>query len=451
MESLREASADLYGVQRILQGRHYTNGLQPLMCYADLSCLYADSNSPTGLTSCDETGACAVVAACADGMAYMQDRMACAPVDSECADPVAHQLQLVTPAGVCAPAPKCTREWRWDGKACTFGRSGEKCDEGEDGRVWRYDNESACVETRDCSNGRVFSEMPGKCVDIGAECKGPDAQDRRLRAFDHTGACVPTNKCVSGWDFDSAGACLFAARGKACEPAAALRAANDRRVFEYDAMGACLATNRCAEGWALKDQACAFARTGAEVGRANHRVIRLDSRGEPIPAECEPGWTLSGQQCTYDRAGQNCDVRSHVVHKWDSGGTCVATAVCDSPDLVLLGSQCVPRQQQCPDGFARSGSECTRSFGMGGEGQREISFSADPSQQVRVQYTFRKDPRWRDGDYSVSTNFGFSAGRGGVGGSETVASGWVSGRKDYRVSARQNDGSGELVAWVKNA
>lgn len=135
------------------------------------------------------------------------------------------------------------------------------------------------------------------------------------------------------------------------------------------------------------------------------------------------GSTRSGQHCTYDRAGQTCDVRSHVINRGNSGGTCIAAAVWDLHDLVPAGGACVPPPGQCPNGFVPSGSECTRTFGVGGKGQREISTTADPSQLVRVQYTVRKDPRWLDGDYSLSTNFGFAAGRGGVGRSDTVASG----------------------------
>jgi hypothetical protein len=107
------------------------------------------------------------------------------------------------------------------------------------------------------------------------------------------------------------------------------------------------------------------------------------------------------------------------------------------------------RQQACPAGFSLQGEECYRSFDMGGEGTRNVEFSVGSGAQLRARYDFRKEPRYKDGDYSISSNFGFSGEQGGIRDSHSRSMDWTTPPPDCTFNARQNDGHGTLHVWVK--
>lgn len=187
------------------------------------------------------------------------------------------------------------------------------------------------------------------------------------------------------------------------------------------------------------------------VERRSGRNYVYDNRRAVVPAGCADGYSLEGDACLFNDRNKECPGDNNQVSAWNSSGDCVPTGRCVSDEFVFRDGACVPRPRGCPSGFSAMGSECYRTFDMGGEGTRAISFSADPTQAVRARYSFRKHPRYSDGDYTISSNFGFNGGQGGIRGSHSKSSGWATGKSNYTFHARQNDGNGVLEVWLKNS
>lgn len=435
----------------IVGARRHPPGLDPIICYADLSCLYADGSSATGYTACDEAGNCRGVAACAEGSAFSEAENACVTVGDRCGVAEAtHEVYSYDASGACATSGACETDWVWNGERCGYAFEGDRCDVA-DGVVWRYDGGAACTRTDECDAGVFSTEADGCVVPNTMGCAPP--VNHRLFAYDAAGACVAANECEPGWEFveDS---CQWARRSRLCDPTPEELALDDKRVFEYDVMGSCLPTNRCAENWDFDGRGCVYSGAGTECSRQNRRIYRYDERQTCAPQECEPGWTLSGQQCVFDRKGEECKRENNQIFRWTGSGECSGTGACVS-DAYFFNSEtreCATPPalaRGCPSGFAPDGEGCYRRFGLGGEGTRSVSFRADPSYEVRARYDFRKDPRWNDGNYAVSSNFGLGGRQGGVRGSHSRSSGWTRSPGECSFTARQNDGSGTLHVWLR--
>lgn len=444
MEQLVETAGYVQGSADIVGNRKHPDGLDPIICYADLSCLYADPNSATGYSSCDELGNCRSVMVCAQDKVFSKNEQNCVTVDGPCGESVNHELYTYDETGACSGSGTCETDWIWNGERCGYALNGDVCDTVEN-RVWKYDIQGECVQTQDCTEG-VFSYQDDTCVFPNTTCSDP--QDHRLMKYDQSGACVAANECETEWEF-VADSCQWSKRQRPCDPTPEEIAIDDKRVFEYDVMGSCLPTNRCVEGWNFNGTGCTYGLSGTECTRQNHRIHRYDDRQRCVPQECETGWNLSGDNCVFDKKDEECKRENNQIFRWNGSGECSETGVCVSENYVYRNNQCVDTPRGCPSGFSLNGEECYRSFGTGGEGSRSLSFSADPSYQIRAQYDFRKEPRYNDGDYTISSNFGLSGGQGGIRGSHSLSSGWMSGQGQYSFNARQNDGSGTLHVWLR--
>ena len=451
MESLLGVSSSVRSSADFVDARTHPEGLQPLLCYSDQACLYASPTSPTGYFTCDNQGSCKIVEACEDGYTFSGD--ACVKIADPCGRVVDHEVYKYASDGSCAPSGSCETDWIWNGTRCEYVDKDKECDVQQD-RVYRFDAYCTtpecltpeCTKRDECKT-LAFSSSEDRCVPPNTQCADP--LDNRLQKYNDAGDCAPANECVSQWELVD-DTCLWGKRGKLCDPTPEEVALDDKRVFEFDAQGACIASNRCVQGWSLgEDGVCGFDRAGEPVTRRSGRQFVYNNRQEVIPAGCIDGYSLVGDACLFNDRDKECSRDNNEISKWSSSGQCVPTRQCVSNDFVYKNG-CVPKPKGCPSGFRKSGSECYRSFNMGGEGRKSISFSADPSHQIRAKYTFRKNPRYNDGDYSISSNFGLGGGQGGIRGSHSRGSGWTSGRSHYTFNARQNDGNGTLEVWLRS-
>lgn len=444
MEYLADVAANAQESSDIVGNRSHPEGLEPVICYADLSCLYVDESSATGYSSCDELGNCRNVMACDEGTAFSVANNACVTVGDACGEAVNHEVYAYDETGECSGSGACETDWVWNGQRCGYAFDGDRCDVVAN-RVWQYDGDAACVQTDECDAG-VYSSAKDACVMPNAECSVP--VDHRVYRYDQAGACAAVNECESEWEF-VADSCQWSRRGKLCDPTPEELAVDDKRLFEFDVMGSCLPTNRCVESWDFNGTGCVYGGAGTECSRQNHRIHRYDERQECVPQECESGWNLSGDQCVFGNMGDECKREDNQVFRWSGSGECSSTGVCVSDAYVYANGRCAEKPSGCPSGFSLNGEECYRSFGTGGEGRRSVSFSADPSYQIRARYDFRKEPRYNDGDYTISSNFGLGGNQGGIKRSHSRSSGWTSGQGQYKFNARQNDGSGTLHVWLR--
>lgn len=453
MESLRSLSADAWSIADFVGRRDHPEGLDPVVCFGANACVYEDGASATGYTTCGPGGVpCRTLRACADDHAFSVAAGECVEVGAPCDRVVEHNVYKYTNRGECSPSSTCEPEWTWTGTRCGFADQDEECEpearpaDADPDRVWRFDIDGACTERVECRAG-VFSHERGVCVEPNTVCA--DAQDRRLMRFDALGQCVPANECEPQWELYH-GTCLWARRGGLCDPTPEERAMDDKRVFEFEAHGACIATNRCADGWSLNaSDVCNFDRSGQFVEQRNGRNYVYDELANVVAGSCIDGFALVGDQCHFEKSGTECPHANNEVHRWAVDGKCAPTGQCIGPEFVYRDGACVPKPQGCPAGFAVSGDQCYRSFHMGGEGSKSIAFDADPAHQISARYDFRKEPRYRDGDYTISSNFGLGGSQHGIRGSHSRSSGWTSGKSHYTFHARQNDGHGVLHVWLK--
>lgn len=448
MEPLIRVASDAESAAAIVEGRVHPEGLTPLLCYSDQACLYADPASSTGYRTCDPSGTCATVEACADGEVFSGD--ACVVIGDPCGRVVDHEVYKYYPDGACGPSGSCETDWVWNGSRCDYASLGAECDNngnGDSDRVSRYDRDGECTPRDECRT-LAFSSAADSCVEPNTVCAPPS--ENRLLKYNAAGECVPSNECIPQWELVD-GSCAWGKRHLPCDPTPEEIARDDKRVFEFDVQGACMPSDMCASGWSLGDDGvCSFDQAGGFVERRSGRNYVYDKRRAVVPAGCVDGYSLVGDACLFDDRNEECAPDNNQVSVWNSRGECVPTGRCVSDEFVFRDGACVPRPRGCPPGFSASGSECYRRFDMGGEGTRAISFTADPTQAVRARYTFRKHPRYNDGDYTISSNFGFGGGQGGIRGSHSRSSGWATGKSTYTFHARQNDGNGVLEVWVKN-
>ena len=451
MNSLRSVSSDVRGVAEFVHGQVHPPGLKPLLCFGDSACLYHGDSGDSSFATCDQNGNCKTVQACEEGHAFSETAGGCVKVGEQCGAIVNHEVYKYDSSGTCSPSGTCERSWSWNPTSarCEYDLKDSTCEAGQDPvRVARFDVNAICVVRDECVVPHVFSSANDKCVEPQTVCS--DTVDRRVMKFNNFGECVAANECESKWELVD-DKCVWGKRDQKCDPSAAELAKDDKRGFEYDAAGACIATNRCLDKWSLGDDGiCKYNDAGKVARQANGRRFIFDLKGLQIPGECVDGYELVQGNCLYKNRGNECLRSNNIISKYDGAGTCVTTSQCVSDQYVFSNGACTEKPKGCPSGFSESGGECYRSFHMGGEGSRTVSFSADPAYQIRARYDFRKEPRYKDGDYSISSNFGLGGGQGGIRGSHSMSSGWTAGKSSYTFHARQNDGHGTLHVWLKN-
>lgn len=390
--------------------------------------------------------------ACNEGHAFSEPAGSCVKVDDPCGVISNREIYKYDSTGACSPSGTCEAGWSWNpaSSRCEYDDEGGACDAGQDpARVARFDLDALCVVRDECVPPHVFSFANDSCVEPRTVCAGP--VDHRVMKFNDYGECVAANECDTNWEFvEDLATCLWGRREKPCDPTSSDIALDDKRLFEYDAAGGCIATT-CVEGWSLGDDGiCKYKDAGKVVRQARGRKFVFNENGAEVPGGCLDGFELKNENCLYENRETECSRNNNVVSKYDSSGNCVDTKQCVSDEFVYKNGACVEKPRGCPPGFSGKGGECYRSFNMGGEGRRSVSFQADPSYQIRARYDFRKEPRYRDGDYTISSNFGLGGGQGGIRGSHSRSSGWTAGKSSYNFHARQNDGHGTLHVWLRS-
>lgn len=194
---------------------------QPIMCNADGVCLYPDSTSISGFSICDFGGSCTNVKGCQGNEVFALDREKCVPLNTPCKPPegsVSRRTYGYSANGSCDEMEGCVPGWDWDGDGCVFGKSGQLCDpielsESSHAYVWRFNDKSDCVPTRECVKG-VHSTHTGSCVSPGQECSKPI--DHQLQIYNSMGECVPAPQCEPHWELVDT-SCHWVDRGKSCK------------------------------------------------------------------------------------------------------------------------------------------------------------------------------------------------------------------------------------------
>jgi hypothetical protein len=458
MDFLSEISSKVKQTAESILDRKFSTGMTPVVCFSDETCVYESDTSPTGLASCDKDMVCKTIKTCPENEVFIEPKNACVKIGSECEVPINHRLVKYTELGSCELAPECEQYWRWneDSQRCDWNRKGEICDSipSQTGpvdrlRISRLDADGICKQQKECTSG-VFSETMGQCVIPGLICDSIN-EDKRVRKFDFTGKCSVTDECIENWTFAD-GSCAWTDRGRICKPTQTdteLDFVDDKRAFEYDANGACLSTTRCLDSWVFDGTRCIHPNAGKQNSVRNGRIFEFDETGNVVAKSCLEGWSLVGNHCTFDKIGQTCSIQEGQIFQFGALGECNPTDKCENLSHIIRDGKCVPKPQGCPDGFSVQGNECYRSFGTGGEGSTSISFHVLPSEEFRVRYDFKKEPRYKDGDYSLSSNFGFSGGANDIVDSHSISSGYLRGHSHCVVNIKQNDGAGTIHVWIK--
>lgn len=426
----------------------------PLFCEADGSCVYADSDSPTEYSACDENGSCQVLSACEPGSVMSDYEFKCVRPGEQCAPPRNNQNWLYTREGACSPAAECRDGFVWDGQKCVSINKGNLCGETEDHFVKRLDETNQCkVVPYECSGIHVYSAMTRSCVVEGDACgEEKTALDNKVRRFTSGGQCVSSGECVDGWE-PQGEMCVWQMHGQSCEPETPRT--DPMRQYIYDPTGKCIPSSKCTENmWEIDPETgmCSFTGQEERCDTISHRIYRYDKNGVCVPGDCEEGFRLVNDTCLFDSTGQDCtDEEELEVHRYDSTGVCRGTGRCINDRYAFVDGKCEEDFLMCPEGFTPvEDGLCYRLFDVGEDGRTSVSFSIVSSYSVKTKYTFTRNKDSGAGNYDVSSNFGLNGGAGGIKNTHSTSSSWTSGYSKYTVKARQENGRGILEVWVKN-
>eukprot|EP00873_Tetraselmis_striata_P033946 jgi/Tetstr1/454210/TSEL_041129.t1 len=370
-----------------------------IACAGD-TCLRAGASGPSMLVC--RGGECAPVegGVTCPGADQAWDGTRCAPVGSPC-DPPPSNPDAATQAFVIDAAGRCL--------ATT------DCKQG----LAKHPEDQRCVT--DCGNNRIFSYVMNACVGVGALCgDGPDNHGF-LAAFDEAGRCARIDAC---------------APGHMRHPRDATR---------------CVPV--CAGGTRFSDtvDACVAEGDPCPPGRGAHDATgacRLD--GAPCQSTMFPDTDTPALRAS---AAQTSERLNGAVLEFRDG-VCRPTGGCASPAHMYAWRRggCVPEQTgiACPEGFTKtSDTTCTMTRNVGGEGSGRVTVKGvNPSHRIRAEYTFRKQRRYTDGDYTVSGP-GNSGGARGIRDQHRTVGRAATGNSEYTYSWRNNDGTGSFTWSVE--
>lgn len=140
-------------------------------------------------------------------------------------------------------------------------------------------------KTAACADGKIYSDIAGKCVGSGDHCK-----------------------TISD------------------------------RIYKYDSNGACQATALCENGKVFYKDSCTSVGTECGFNEWNKKLRRVDAQGRCMSSseECVSGYVFSKQSAgpynthRCEIVGEECgeDASTGLVRKFDGSGNCVVTGMC---------------------------------------------------------------------------------------------------------------------------